>query len=81
MENIITEEIKLRPAIAALKVGEHVDIPRGVYTTSAARKAVQRIAETWESLAEGYGGKHLLTPKYRTSETAYPGGTRVTRIS
>ena len=74
MENIITEEMKLRPTIAGLKVGEHVDIPKRVYTASAARKAVQRLREHADELG-------IKIPEYRTSETAYPGGTRVTRIS
>lgn len=61
----------LRASIEALEVGSNLDLEKDEFTASAARKAVQRICETPDS-----GEK-----RFRVSETAYPGGTRVTRLN
>ena len=71
--NIIDKTAALRPILASLKVGEWVDLPKELHTAAAARKAVQRLYEQRD-----FDGTATFT--YRVSETAYPGGTRVTRI-
>ena len=71
--NILEKTAALRPSIEALLVGRSLDLPKELYTAAAARKAVQRIQES-QLLAE------VKQYKYKVSETAYPGGTRVTRI-
>ena len=71
--NIIEKTAALRPSIASLKVGEWIDLPKEIYTAAAARKAVQRLYEQRD-----FDGTDAII--YSVSETAYPGGTRVTRI-
>jgi len=66
----LIEKPNLRLTIEALEVGAFIDLPKNGFTASAARKAVQRIYELSGSLKS-----------FRVSETAYPGGTRVTRLA
>lgn len=73
----LTKEQKLRPAIEALEVSEFWDLPKDNFTASAARQAVNRIG-----LAEFLVGiLEADRKKFQVSETAYPGGTRVTRLA
>lgn len=78
---VLTSEKKLRPAIEALQVNSFVDLPKDDFTASAARQAVNRICtDETNALADGGVMGDFIPKKYRVSETAYPGGTRVTRI-
>ena len=80
----LTKEQKLRPAIEALGVSEFWDLPKDNFTASAARQAVNRIQK--EDFLNVLGANpedraELIERKFQVSETAYPGGTRVTRLA
>lgn len=79
----LTKDQKLRPAIEALKITEFVDLPKDAFTASAARQAVNRIGESDTILAcDSRPDEDTHHPRtFRVSETAYPGGTRVTRLA
>ena len=85
--NIIEKTAALRPSIEALEVGRFIDLPKAIYTAAAARKAAQRISTDISLFVKDEPIKTpsgVLTSTYsrlfKISETAYPGGTRVTRI-
>lgn len=85
--NILENTAALRPSIEALVVGQSIDLPKELFTAAAARKAAQRISTDISLFVKD---EPIKTPSgdltstysrlFKVSETAYPGGTRVTII-